>query len=143
MSAIKSLEDTLKPFIKMADDMESKEPVIAYCCLQYFCEQFMAAKKKAQLQLAPDEQAMLTDVMNKMGEMQKEQELTKDDRKTMLDEYCGVAFATIEKEDRIAPKITMKHAARFLEVSRLIELQSIYGALPKPWEDKRRSQLIF
>ena len=139
MTAKKSLLETLKPYIMLADDLETSEPVISYCCLEYFCDKFVAGKKQTKAPYTPEDNGILTEIMNKMEATQKEQGFTKDDRKSMLEDYCGKAFATIEKEEETAPKITKAHAARFLTVSRIIDMLSSYQALTPAWEEKSKS----
>lgn len=127
---------SFKVFLKMANDLEATEPVIALCCRMYYLEKYIGIKKQAKIPMTPEENAELGEVLNLVGETKKLYPMSKEEIKDMLIDFCAKNFVLVDKEDHNAPKITKEHAFRFNTAAHFIELLSVYDAMTPKWEEK-------
>ncbi len=128
--------EQFKTYLKMANDLDASEPVIALCCRMHYAEKMMSFKKQAgATSFTPEEEADLSAVLNKVAETKKTLGMNKEEIKDTLEEFCSRAFCAIDKEDRTAPKIGKEHARRFLSTAYFIELLRSYDGMTPKWEE--------
>ena len=130
--------DSFKAFLKMAEDLDPSEPVIALSCRLYFIEKFLTIKRESGSPLTAEEQGEFNKIYTQIEESKKSLGMTKEEMKEAVEEFCGRAFVGIDKEDRTAPKITKDHAKRFVTTSHFIELLSLNGGMTPKWEELSR-----
>jgi hypothetical protein len=127
---------SLKVFLKMANDLDSTQPVIALCCRVYYLDKYIGLKKQGNLHMTPEENAELSQLLNVVGEAKKIYSMSKEETKDVLEDFCGKNFARIDIEDHNAPKLTKEHASQFNTTAHFIELLSIYDGMTPKWEEK-------
>ena len=133
MSA-KKLE-SYKVYLKLASDLDSTEPVISLCCRLFYVDRFMALKKQMKEAPTAEEQKELGALLAAVEDSKKNLNMSKEEMKEALEDYCKRNFAAIDKEDRTAPKIGKEHAKRFIATAYLIELLGFYNAMTPKWDE--------
>ena len=128
-------KDSFKLYLKLANDLDTSEPVIGLCCRMYYLEKIVELTKQTKTPLTPEDQAELMPILQNIEEGKKTLSLTKEEMKETIEDFCKRMFVAIDKEDRTAPKIEREHARRFLSTAHFIELLSLYGALTPKWDE--------
>ena len=130
---MKNKPNQIKIYLTLANESEPTDPIVAHLCRMYYVEKFMNAKKKSGVAYTPEEKKELSDMLTVIETTKKENMRSKEELKQILEDFCSLRFAALNKEEEKAEKITTNHAKLFKSMSNYIDLLSMYDAMTPKW----------
>eukprot|EP00826_Nyctotherus_ovalis_P042068 TRINITY_DN4293_c0_g1_i20.p1 TRINITY_DN4293_c0_g1~~TRINITY_DN4293_c0_g1_i20.p1 ORF type:complete len:245 (-),score=96.84 TRINITY_DN4293_c0_g1_i20:106-840(-) len=125
-----------KIYLLLAKESEATDPIVAHACRTFYVDRFMETKKKLGEALTPEEKKDLSELLSIIEAAKKEAGLNKETTREAVENFCGLRFAVLDKEEHKTAKITKKHAMLFKNMANYIELLAMYGPLPPKWDEK-------
>ena len=129
-------DDSLEIFLKLANECENTNPVIAFTCRIYYIEKYLELKKQFKMQSSPEEKEKLNQLLTIVENTKKTLKITNEERKPIVEAFCLKEYHKIIKAESEAEKLTQDHASCFYVVSSCIELLNTCSSMTPEWIQK-------
>eukprot|EP00826_Nyctotherus_ovalis_P055441 TRINITY_DN735_c0_g4_i3.p1 TRINITY_DN735_c0_g4~~TRINITY_DN735_c0_g4_i3.p1 ORF type:complete len:139 (+),score=34.99 TRINITY_DN735_c0_g4_i3:173-589(+) len=125
--------DDLELFIRYADELESRNPVVAQQFRMYFMERQMENIKKTKGQDHKKEKTAIAEQLKKTEDLNKKLNLTNEQKKEQMTQYCKAMFSKVMNAAR------QPNCKKPLCISKLhtmldfIHVLTVFGPLSAEW----------